>query len=173
MIFRPSVDPSDPKQRAALAVYSGLLGGSMGSRLFDEIREQRGLAYSVYAFSHMFADAPLLQLSAGLDSSKCIEAYSRMREIVDELRTDGPTEAEVERARAYSAGRLVLSFENTNAVARHVAGQAIVHRGSEVDPDEAIAAIDAVTFSEVVEVAEGISEDLAIACVGPHSVDEF
>jgi predicted Zn-dependent peptidase len=173
MIFRPSVDPSDPKQRAALAVYSGLLGGSMGSRLFDEIREQRGLAYSVYAFSHMFADAPLLQLSAGLDSSKCIEAYARMREIVDELRTDGPTEAEVERARAYSAGRLVLSFENTNAVARHVAGQAIVHRGSEVDPDEAIAAIDAVTYDEVVEVATGISEDLAIACVGPHSIDEF
>ena len=63
----------------------------MGSRLFDEIREQRGLAYSVHSVGHAYADAPVLQLSAGLDSSKCVEAYERMREIVTELRTDGPT----------------------------------------------------------------------------------
>ena len=173
MVFRPTVEPQNAKERAALVVYAGLLGGSMGSRLFDEIREQRGLAYSVYAFSHLFADAPLLQLSAGLDSTKCIEAYERMREIVDELRTDGPTESEVERARAYSAGRFVLSFENTNAVARHVAQQAIVHGGAQLDPDEAIAAIDEVVFDEVVEVARGISEELAVACVGPHTADQF
>ena len=100
-------------QRAALAVYGTLLGGSMGSRLFDEIREQRGLAYSVYSVDHAFADVPILQLSAGLESGKCVEAYTRMREIVDELRTDGPREEEVERARAYAAGRRVLAFENT------------------------------------------------------------
>ena len=47
----------------------------MGSRLFDEIREQRGLAYSVYAIDHTFADVPILQLSAGLDSTKCVEAF--------------------------------------------------------------------------------------------------
>src|SRR5688500_1322115 len=124
--YRPDVDPADERRRAALAVYSTLLGGSMGSRLFDEIREQRGLAYSVYSVDHSFADVPILQLSAGLDSSKCREAYQRMREIVDELRADGPREEEVERARAYAAGRLVLAFENTNAVARHAARQAVV-----------------------------------------------
>src|SRR4029078_2025326 len=102
MSYRPSIDARSPSERAALAVYSTLLGGSMGSRLFDEIREQRGLAYSVYAVDHTFADVPILQLSAGLDSTKCIEAYARMREIVDELRSDGPSEAEVERARAYA-----------------------------------------------------------------------
>src|SRR3954469_19151597 len=88
--YRPSTDPRDPGQRAALGVYSTLLGGSMGSRLFDEIREQRGLAYSVCSVDHTFADVPILQLSAGLESGKCVEAYTRMREIVDELRTDGP-----------------------------------------------------------------------------------
>src|SRR5215204_7020024 len=50
----------DVKARAALSVYSTLLGGSMGSRLFDEIREQRGLAYSVYSIDHVFADVPIL-----------------------------------------------------------------------------------------------------------------
>ena len=88
--YRPAVDPREQRERAALAVYATLLGGSMGSRLFDEIREQRGLAYSVYSVEHAFADVPILQLSAGLESGKCVEAYTRMREIVDELRTRRP-----------------------------------------------------------------------------------
>lgn len=172
MIYRPGIDVADRRRRAALSIYSTLLGGSMGSRLFDEIREKRGLCYSVYALDHSFADVPILQLGSGLDSTKCIEAYTRMREIVDELRSEGPAQEEVARARAYAAGRLVLAFENTNAVARFAATQSIVF-GEPIDPDEVIAALDAVTHDEVREVAADITEDLAVACVGPHTVDEF
>ena len=172
MSYRPDVTATDLGARAALSVYSTLLGGSMGSRLFDEIREQRGLAYSVYAIDHVFADVPILQLSAGLESGKCVEAYTRMREIVDELRTDGPNEEEFERAKAYAAGRRVLAFENTNAVARHAAAQTVVF-GQDIHPDAAIAALDATTFDAVAEVARGVSETLSVACVGPHSADEF
>jgi predicted Zn-dependent peptidase len=172
MIYRPGVTVRDPRQRAALKIYATLLGGSMGSRLFEEIREKRGLCYSVYAVDHEFADVPVLQLGSGLESAKCIEAYTRMREIVDELREHGPTEEEVERARAYSAGRRVLAFESTNAVASYAANQRIVF-GEEIDPDAAIAALDAVTFDEVREVAAGVADELAIACVGPHTADEF
>lgn len=172
MIYRPTVDVSSLRERAALSIYSTLLGGSMGSRLFEEIREKRGLCYSVYAFDHAFADVPILQLGSGLESSKCVEAYGRMREIVDELRDDGPTQEEVARARAYAAGRLVLAFENTGAVARHAATRSIVF-GEEIDPDTAIAALDAVTFEEVREVASGVADSLAIACVGPHDAAEF
>ena len=172
MMYRPGLDPTDPAQRAAMTIYSTLLGGSMGSRLFDEIREQRGLCYSVWASDHSFADLPVLALGAGLESSKAVEAYTRMREIVSELRDEGPTEEEVERARAYAAGRRVLAFENTNAVARHAATQTVVH-GQEVDPDQAIALLDDVTFDQVADVARGISDDLSVACVGPHEVGEF
>ncbi|MDO8214019.1 pitrilysin family protein [Conexibacter sp. CPCC 206217] len=172
MIYRPEVDPTDRRARAALAIYATLLGGSMGSRLFDEIREQRGLAYSVYALAHAFSDVPILQLSAGLDSTRTIEAYTRMREIVNELREQGPTVEEVERARAYAAGARVLAFENTNAVARHAATQAIVY-GERIDPDAAIAALDAVTYDQVAEVARGIADELAIGVVGPHTVADF
>ena len=172
MSYRPQIDVADNRQRAALNIYATLLGGSMGSRLFDEIREQRGLAYSVYALDHSFADVPILQLSAGLESGKCVEAYSRMREIVDELRTEGPREEEVERARSYAAGRRVLAFENTNAVARYAATQRIVF-GEDIDPDESIATLDAVTYDEVAAVAAGISEELSIACGGPHDESEF
>jgi predicted Zn-dependent peptidase len=172
MIYRPQIAVGSVRQRAALAIYTTLLGGSMGSRLFEEIREKRGLCYSVYALSHAFADVPILQLGSGLESAKCVEAYTRMRGIVDELRDDGPTEEEVQRARAYSAGRLVLAFENTGAVARHGAQQKILY-GEDIDPDAAIAALDAVTFDEVREVAAGIADRLAVACVGPHEAEEF
>jgi len=172
MVYRPDIDPRDTRQRAAMSIYSTLLGGSMGSRLFDEIREQRGLCYSVWAHDHSFSDTPALALGAGLDSSKCPEAYARMREIVDELRRDGPRQGEVERARAYAGGRLVLAFENSGAVARHAAHESIIH-GGDIDPDAAIEAIDSVTFDEVAEVARGISERLAVACVGPHAAADF
>ncbi len=172
MIYRPDVAIDDDRARAALSIYATLLGGSMSSRLFEEIREQRGLCYSVYAVDHAFADVPILQLGSGLDSSKCIEAYERMREIVVELREQGPTPAEVDRARAYAAGRRVLAFENSGAVARTAATQTIVYR-EDPDPRASIEAIDAVTYDEVVEVARTVEDRLAVACVGPHSGDQF
>ncbi len=172
MSYRPSVDVTDQAQRAALTIYSTLLGGSMGSRLFDEIREQRGLCYSVSSYPHAYADVPVLQLSAGLDSAKCVEAFQRMGEIVDELRSDGPTAEEVERARSYAAGARAIAFENTGTIARTAATQAIVF-GQDVDPDASIAALDAVSFEQVREVAAGISAEFSVACVGPHTTEEF
>ncbi len=172
MSYRPRLDVADARQRAALVIYSTLLGGSMGSRLFDEIREQRGLAYSVHSVPHAYADVPVLQLSAGLESSKCIEAYRRMREIVTELREQGPTESEVERARAYAAGARAIAFENTGAVARHAAQQTIVY-GEDVDPDKSIALLDEVSFDEVREIAADVADELAVAVVGPHTVNEL
>jgi predicted Zn-dependent peptidase len=172
MSYRPKIDVAAREQRAALAIYATLLGGSMGSRLFDEIREQRGLAYSVNAFPHAYADVPVLQLSAGLDSSKCLEAYERMRGIVTELRQDGPTESEMERAKAFAAGARTIAFENSGAVARNSAQQAIVHREA-IDPDGSIELLDQVTIADVRTVAAEIDDELAIACVGPHTADEF
>ena len=75
----------------------------MGSRLVDEIRERRGLAYSVGAMDYTASDAALVQLSAGLDSARCVEAYRRMRELVNELASEGPSEDEVERVRSYAS----------------------------------------------------------------------
>jgi predicted Zn-dependent peptidase len=95
-----------------------------------------------------------------------------MRAIVTELRDDGPTPDEVDRARAYSAGRRVLWFENTHNVARYAATQAIV-LGESIDHESLIAALDAVTLDEVVEVARDVADTLAVACVGPHSAGDF
>ena len=95
-----------------------------------------------------------------------------MREIVNELREDGPTESEIERARAYAAGARAIAFENTGAVARHAAQQKIVYE-EDVDPDAAIALLDEVTVADVRGVAAEIADELSVAVVGPHTVEEL
>jgi predicted Zn-dependent peptidase len=170
--WRPDVDHTDLRRRAAMAVYATLLGGSMGSRLFDEIREQRGLCYAIRSYAWSHSDTSSLEVMAGLDSSKLDEAYTRIREIVAELSEDGPKDGEVERARAYAAGSTVLSLESTGAVARRAAGQKVTF--DEIgSPDELIEALDAVTEDDVREIAAGVSGAPVVACVGPHDAADF
>jgi len=170
--YRPPVDMSDSPVRAAVRLYATLLGGSMGSRLVDEIRERRGLAYSVGAVDYTASDAVLIQLAAGLDSTKCVEACRAMRDVVERLAAEGPSEEEVERVRSYAAGRRVLAFGSTTVVARHAAEQHVAFSG-EVDPDAAIARLDAVSRAEIESVARLVRGEPAVACVGPHSPGEF
>jgi predicted Zn-dependent peptidase len=170
--WRTPIDPTDLAQRAALGVYSTLLGGSMGSRLFDEIREQRGLCYAIRSYSWTHTDTSSLDVASGLDSSKCEEAYRRIQEIVADLAENGPSASEIERARAYAAGSTILALEGTNAVARRAAGQKVTF-GEISSPEETIAALDAVTEEEVREVARGVVGAPSVACVGPHAVADF
>jgi predicted Zn-dependent peptidase len=172
LAWRPDVDQTDLATRAALAVYATLLGGSMGSRLFDEIREQRGLCYAIRSYGWSHADTSTLEVSAGLDSTKLGEAYARIKEIVEELATDGPHDGEVERARAYAAGSTVLSLESTGAVARRAAGQKVTF-GEIQSPDETIDALDAVTEDDVREIALKVQGPPVVACVGPHDASDF
>ena len=140
--------------------------------MFQEVREHRGLAYSVYSFASHHADAGVVGVSVGCLPGKYDAVLETVRGELAKVAADGLTEEEVERARAYAAGRRVLAFENTNAVARHAAYESIVF-GEEIDPDAAIARLDQVTYDQVAEVARGISEELAVACVGPHDEEEF
>src|SRR4051794_3990573 len=170
--WRPSIDPTNLSDRAALAVYATLLGGSMGSRLFDEIREQRGLCYAIRSYGFTHSDNAALDVSSGLDSTKCAEAYTRIREIVEDLAQNGPRDGEVERARAYAAGSTVLALESTGAVARRAAQQKVTF-GEISSPDETIDALDAVTEDDVRRIAAGITGAPVVACVGPHAEEDF
>jgi predicted Zn-dependent peptidase len=170
--WRPPIDPTDLEQRASLSVYATLLGGSMGSRLFDEIREQRGLCYAIRSYAWTHSDTAALDVSSGLDSTKLVEAYTRIREIVEDLAENGPRDGEVDRARAYAAGSTVLALESTGAVARRAAGQKVTF-GQITSPDETIAALDAVTEDDVRSIARDITGDPVVACVGPHDEADF
>ena len=120
----------------------------------------------------MHADATGLEVASGLESTKCVEAYGRIREIVEDLANRGPSDEEVERARAYAAGSAVLALEGTNAVARRAADRKVTH-GEVAAPDDAIAALDAVTSPEVHDVAREVAGAPAVACVGPHVEADF
>jgi predicted Zn-dependent peptidase len=170
--WRPSIVPGDRKQRAALAVYSTLLGGSMGSRLFDEIREQRGLCYAIRSYGYAHTDAANLEVSSGLQSDNSAEAYQRIKEIVRDLAENGPRDGEVDRARAYTAGSTVLALESTGAVARRAAGEKVTF-GEISSPDEAIDLLDAVTEDDVREIASQIVGEPVVAVVGPHEAGDF
>ena len=139
----------------------------MGSRLFDEIREQRGLAYSVSAFPHAYADVPVLQLSAGLESSKCIEAYTRMREIVTELRERGP-----DRGRG-RAGPGVRRRRAGDRVREHWRGRAPrgpaddrLRRGASTPTRRSRCSMRS-RSTRCARSPRGIADELSVACVGP------
>ena len=163
------------RQRAALSVYSTLLGGSMGSRLFDEIREQRGLAYSVYSVDHAFADVPILQLSAGPGvRPSASRPITRMREIVDELRSDGPTRGGVRarprlRRRPARAG---LREHQRRRAPRGVADRRLRRRTS--TPTRAIArARRGHARAGPRDRARHLRGARRSACVGPHETGDF
>ena len=162
-----------PRQRAALTVYSTLLGGSMGSRLFDEIREQRGLAYSVYSVDHTFADVPILQLSAGPGVGQVrrgLHAHARDRRraarATARRRRSSSAPAPTPPAAACWRSRTRTPSRATRPPRRSSSARTST-------PTPRSRALDETTLDEVAEVARGVSEELSVACVGPHSTDEF
>ena len=92
--------------------------------------------------------------------------------MVEELAQEGPTTEEVQRARAYAAGSLVLALERTMSGASRAADRKLTY-GEPPQPEEAVETIDAVTEDEVRELAGRISGRPTVACVGPHTADEF
>ena len=168
----PAIDVTDPRRRAALAAYAMLLGGSLGSRLVSEIREDRGWAYSVRAEADAMSDVPVLYVTAGLDSANAAKAFDRTREIVAELCEFPPGAEEVERARSAVAGRRALSYENTTIAAGDLAEERVL-RGRSVTPAELIAELDDVRDEEVAEVAAAVHGPPSLACVGPHAQSDF
>ena len=172
LTWRPDLDVGDPRIRAAFSVYAMLLGGSMGSRLVTEIREERGWAYSVRAEADALSDAAALYVSAGLDSTRAIDATHRAVEIVDQLAAGGPSDDEFDRARSAAAGRRALALENTTTAAIHLAEELLLH-GHETDLTEAVESLDAVQLDDVAAVAAATAGAPAIACVGPHAAEDF
>ena len=177
MIYRPD-DRRRPTaaQRAALTIYSTLLGGSMGSRLFDEIREQRGLC--LLRLRRSTTRSPTCRscsLGAAWSRRKCVEAYTRMREIVAELRDRRARPRRRSSAPAPTPPAAACWPSRTRTRSRATPPARRSSSARTIDPDAAIAALDAVTFDEVAEVARvgrprGRSPWPAS---GPHRADEF
>jgi predicted Zn-dependent peptidase len=170
--FKPQVNTCDPKQMWAFRLYATILGGSTSSRLFEELREQQSLCYFVQAFSAGGADRPLLRVNMGLNPQRCQEAFTRICEIVTELADEGPTPAEVERARSYLLGRLAIAYEDAAEVVEDVVTDVLSWEQTPA-PHRELQLLRQVSFEEVQQVAEGVDARPAVGCAGPNQAQDF
>ncbi|MCS0499296.1 M16 family metallopeptidase [Protaetiibacter mangrovi] len=156
---------ADPR-RPALTVLNSVLGGGMSSRLFQEVREKRGLAYSVYSFASSYSDAGLVGLYAGCSPKRAADVAELMLAEFRRVATDGITEEELLRARGQLGGASALALEDSDTRMSRL-GRSELTLGEFSDLDETLRRIDAVTASEVRELAgELVERPLSTAAVG-------
>lgn len=146
-----AVPYTDPR-RHALVVLETLLGGGMSSRLFQSIREQAGLAYSVFSSLDFLRDGGLFSIHMGVSPERAREALTRLREELTRLVDEGPTEAEVESTRMQLKGSVMIAQESTSGRMYHMARQEL-YTGGYTPPEEQVERILAVTRADVAKLA--------------------
>ncbi|OAA22009.1 putative Zn-dependent peptidase [Frankia sp. EI5c] len=162
----------DPR-RYALGVLSTTLGGGMSSRLFQEVREKRGLAYSVYSFDNQFADAGLFGVYAGCAPGRADDVLEICREQMHRIAEDGITPEELDRARGQNRGGLVLNLEDTGSRMSRLGKSELVH-GELLSVDEVLARVEAVTLDDVRAIAaELVDRPWALGVIGPFDDHDF
>jgi predicted Zn-dependent peptidase len=150
-----------------LQVFASVLGGGMSSRLFQEVRERRGLCYAIYAFHSPYSDTGLFGLYAGTDA---VDAPELMRVVVDELHAagEGINEVEIARAKAQMKAGLLMALESSSSRAEQLARQMLAY-GRPIPVDEIVAKVDAVTVESARAAGRALiaHQAPAVAALGP------
>jgi predicted Zn-dependent peptidase len=167
----PTIVATDDR-RFVMSVLNAVLGGGMSSRLFQEIREKRGLVYSTYSFSAAYADAGYFGMYAGCTPSKVRQVLELLGVELDKLAADGITEEELRKAVGQLSGGIVLALEDTGSRMSRL-GRAELVSGEFQDIDETLERIRAVTVDEVQELAKELAAaPRTITVVGPFEENE-
>ena len=155
------------ERRFAMGVLSAALGGGMSSRLFQEIREKRGLAYSVYSYAQQFAGSGLIGFYAGCNPAKAVEVVEIIRSVLSDVAENGMTHEEIDCAKGAVRGSLVLSQEDTGSRMSRIGKNEIVY-GQVMDFDDILTSIDRVSAQDIGEIAsEFLVKTPTLALVGP------
>jgi predicted Zn-dependent peptidase len=161
------------ERRWPLGILSAALGGGMSSRLFQRIREERGLAYSVYSFAGGYADTGQFGVYAGCQPGKADEVLGLITNELADIAANGVTDAEVARGKGQMRGGIVLGLEDSGSRMTRIGKSELVY-GSVVGVDGLIARVDAVTTDEVNRVAAQIlAQPRCLTVVGPFDPHEF
>ncbi|PSJ24562.1 peptidase M16 [Streptosporangium nondiastaticum] len=154
-------------RRWALGVLNTALGGGMSSRLFQEVREKRGLAYSVYSYTSGYADCGLFGVYAGCRPSQVHDVLKICRDELDKVASEGLPDEEISRAVGQLAGSTVLGLEDTGALMNRI-GKSELCWGDQMSVDDMLARISAVTPDEVREVARDVlGQRPSLSVIGP------
>ncbi|ABO66499.1 peptidase M16 [Geobacillus sp. 47C-IIb] len=153
-----------------LLILNNILGGSMSSRLFQEVREQRGLAYSVFSYHSAYQDSGLLAIYAGTGSGQLDILFETIQRTLCHLKEDGITEKELHNSKEQMKGSLMLGLESTNSrMSRNGKNELLLGRHRSLD--EIIEEIESVTVEKVNELARTVfAEDYALALISPDGV---
>ena len=155
------------KRRFALSILATALGGGMSSRLFQEIREKRGLAYSTYAYSQQFAGSGVLSFYVGCKPDRAIEATKIIQDILHDVAEKGLTQQELLRAKGAVSGSLVLSQEDTGSRMTRIGKSELVY-GEIMSFDQILQEIADVTPDQIKEIArQSLPTSPTLAVVGP------
>lgn len=156
------------ERRYALSVLDTILGGGMSSRLFQEIREKRGLVYTVYSFQAAYRAAGLFGIYAGTSPENVQPCIDVMRQELSALRRVSVSDAELHLAKEHIKGSLTLSLESTSSRMMRL-GRNEYLLGHQVTPEEIEASVDAVSAREVTELADELFADdqLGLCILGP------
>jgi predicted Zn-dependent peptidase len=157
--------PRGDDRRFALRVLDTILGGSTSSRLFQEVREKRGLAYSVYSYASHYADTGQVALYVGTRPDNVGEAVDVIGSELRRLHGEGVTEEELERARDNVKGRTVLSMESTLTRMNRI-GSSLLMGVPLLTVDEVLAAFDAVTLDDVNTLAQELWQPDQMSAAG-------
>ena len=164
---------ADDPRRYAMGILNTVLGGGMSSRLFQEIREKRGLAYSVYSFNQGYSDGAVFGLYAGCSPKKTTEVTKLLLEEFNKVASDGITQAELDLAKGNISGGLALKFESSQARMSRLISSEIIN-GQFIDLDSTLASFEAVTLREVQQLAADIAaRDRTIVAVGDIKESAF
>jgi predicted Zn-dependent peptidase len=155
----------DDERRFALRVLEGVLGGTSSSRLFQEVRERRGLAYSVFSFSNLYAHTGEVGLYVGTRAENLKEALDVVSVELERCLQDPASEQELVRSRENLKGRMVLALESTGARMSRL-GASILNELPILSLDEVIARIDAVEIDELRELAGELFAPTGLSAVG-------
>jgi len=158
----------EDERRFALRVLEGVLGSTSSSRLFQEVRERRGLAYSVFSFSNMYAHTGEIGLYVGTRPDNLEQALAVITTELERCVERPADEQELTRSRENLKGRVVLSMESTAARMSNL-GASLLHGMPILSVDEVIERIDAVSMGDLESLAGELfaPERLSVACVGP------
>jgi len=167
-----SLASNDP-DRWAMAVANQILGGGMASRLFQEIREERGLAYSVYSHPTAYEDSGYLTVYLGTAPKRAQEALGVVDEVVASIAADGVTESERAIAAGYLEGSMLLGLEDSGGRMGRL-GHSLMQLDHITTVDEHVARLRAVTTDDVARVLRRVLEGpRALAAVGPFDADQL
>jgi predicted Zn-dependent peptidase len=165
--------PYTDERRYIQGTIDSILSSGMSSRLFQEIRERRGLVYSVYGYFRQYADVGQGVVYAGTDLQRVDETIQAVLGELSKLKEHGVPEDELQMTKEMSKGRISMGLEDSRSVASWIGGQELTF-GEIKTPEEVMVEIDRVKASDVIELAREIyrADLLSLALIGPYSDEE-